>query len=310
MTKTPAKSKARDVESQVAKCYSTWGTTYFRDYYQSKNAYPPVHQDLVKRELKAHGAKTLLDAGCGPASMLRGLKFFGTKRYGFDLTPEMVDEAQRVLGRQGVPSNQVWLGSVLDPQSYRPTGAARSFRYDSAICFGVLPHIPPAADMEVFTNLRASLKRGGLAMVEARNELFSLFTANRYSHAFMKDRLIRADGLLKKAGPQKLKIQGALEAYENFFRMDLPPIRKGKQDEPGYDEVLSRLHNPLEAREQFAEAGFKNVRVLFYHYHCLPPMFEASVPDFFRKESLLMENPEDWRGYFMASAFVLAGTAA
>ncbi len=92
--------------------------------------------------------------------------------------------------------------------------------------------------------------------------------------------------------------------------MDLPAVRKGKKDEPGYDEVLSRFHNPLEAREQFAAAGFKNVRVLFYHYHCLPPLLEAYAPDLFRKESLLLEKPEDWRGYLMASAFVPAGTAS
>jgi len=296
-------------EQAITSCYSTWGTTYFRDYYRSKTAYPPVHQDLVKRELQKHGAKSLLDAGCGPASMLRGLRFLGPQRYGFDLTPEMVAEARRVLGRQEVPADQVWLGSVLDLKSYRPERSSRALRYDSAICFGVLPHIPADADMEVFSNLRASLKRGGLAMVEARNELFSLFTANRYSHEFVRDRLINADGLLKKAGRKKSKIQQALKMYEDFFRMDLPPVRKGKRDEPGYDEVLSRLHNPLVARDQFARCGFKDVRVLFYHYHCLPPMFEAMAPEFFREQSLLLEQPDDWRGHFMASAFVLAGIA-
>ena len=147
-------------------------------------------------------------------------------------------------------------------------------------------------------------------MVEARNELFSLFTANRYSHEFVSDRLIQSNELLKKAGRDRPKIQDSLKAYEKVFRMDLPPIRKGKADEPGYDEVLSRLHNPLVAREQFTKAGFKDVRVLFYHYHCLPPMFEAAAPELFRKESLRLEEPEDWRGYFMASAFILAGIAS
>ncbi len=37
----------------------------------------------------------------------------------------------------------------------------------------------------------------------------------------------------------------------------------------------------------------------------LPPLLEASVPDLFRELSLAMEaDPPDWRGYFMASAFV------
>jgi hypothetical protein len=51
----------------------------------------------------------------------------------------------------------------------------------------------------------------------------------------------------------------------------------------------------------------KDARLLFYHYHCLPPMLEAQVPELFRRESLRMEDPEDWRGHFMASAFLLVG---
>jgi hypothetical protein len=52
------------------------------------------------------------------------------------------------------------------------------------------------------------------------------------------------------------------------------------------------------------------VRLLFYHYHCLPPMFEQAVPELFRRRSVAMEDPADWRGYFMASAFVVAGIRA
>jgi hypothetical protein len=55
------------------------------------------------------------------------------------------------------------------------------------------------------------------------------------------------------------------------------------------------------------EAGFRNVEVLFYHYHCLPPMFERVMPEDFRKQSVAMEDPRDWRGYFMASAFIVTG---
>jgi hypothetical protein len=59
--------------------------------------------------------------------------------------------------------------------------------------------------------------------------------------------------------------------------------------------------------EKFAAAGFRDVRIFFYHYHCLPPLCESLAPELFRQHSLAMENTEDWRGYFMASAFVMAG---
>ena len=66
-----ARDERKRVEAEVQSCYSTWARTYFDDYYSGAGAYPPVHVDIVRGLLKASGAKSLLDAGCGPASMLR-----------------------------------------------------------------------------------------------------------------------------------------------------------------------------------------------------------------------------------------------
>jgi hypothetical protein len=141
--------------------------------------------------------------------------------------------------------------------------------------------------------------------------LFSLFTLNRYSHQFFLERLVPADMLKSQAGPESGALHAALRELEGMFRTDQPPVRKGKLDEPGYDEVVSRLHNPLVLARQFAQAGFVQIRTLFYHFHCLPPMIGSKVPDLFRAQSLAMEaDPEDWRGHFMASAFVVMATRA
>ena len=60
-------------------------------------------------------------------------------------------------------------------------------------------------------------------------------------------------------------------------------------------------------RNNLRSRGFRDVRPLFYHFHCLPPMVGAQVPHLFREHSLAMErDPEDWRGYFMASAFIIS----
>lgn len=303
------RSSASQVQRQVAHCYSTWGKTYFQDYYRSVSAYPPVHLDIVRNELRRHGACNVLDAGCGPASMLRGLKQLGARRFGFDLTPGMVEEAQKVLVRQGVPASHVWQGSVLQKSSYRRPGAKKIGGFEAVLCFGVLPHIPEQKDTGAFSLLRGSVARGGLALVEARNELFALFTCNRYSYQFLVDRLIRPRKWKRIRGSKGKYLQRSLSSLQKHFRMDLPPVRRGKAGEPGYDEVLSRTHNPLVAAQQFAQAGFKDVEILFYHYHSLPPMFERLAPDFFRRQSLKMENPRDWRGHFMASAFILKGIA-
>jgi SAM-dependent methyltransferase len=300
-------TSVRDVEAAVRACYSTWSGTYYDDYYGAGAGYPPVHRDLLKRLLCEAGARTLLDAGCGPASFLRDLADAGIERYGFDVTPEMVAEARRVLGLQGVPPEHIWEGSVLAPESFKPPAPESSPAFDAAVCVGVLPHIPASADPIVICNLRDAVRPGGLVVLEARNQLFALFTLNRYSHQFFLDELIRADELRAAAGEQEAALNAALDQMRARFRLDLPPVRKGKAGEPGYDEVLSRTHNPLVLQQQCRAAGLVDVRVLFYHYHCLPPMLGPHVPDLFRRASLAMEDPEDWRGYFMASAFLVSG---
>ena len=284
-------SESKKAEEQVRLCYSTWAQSYHADYYASAGAYPPVHTDIVRDVLKRSKVRTLLDAGCGPASMLRSLTDLGIELSGFDLTPEMVAEARRVMK---LPEERLWIGSVTDRSAY-----GRS-NYDAAICIGVLPHVPGSADKVVVENLFQAVKPGGTVMLEARNELFALFTQNRYSYELIAKRLVPAAAL----GSEGAR---ALEAMKQHFRMDLPPVRKGKSGEPGYDEVLSRTHNPFELRAQFEAAGFRDVETLFYHYHCLPPMFERDLPELFRRQSVAMEDPRDWRGHFMASAFIVCG---
>jgi len=298
-------SSNNDVEKKVAECYSTWGTSYFDDYYGEKAPYPPVHVGIVKGLLDAVKPKTLLDAGCGPASFMRYLFENELELYGFDLTEAMVAEAKVIMASLGVDSNRVWKGSVLNKVDYyQPNGPER---YDAALCFGVLPHIPSDQDSTVLGNIFDSLEIGGLAIVEARNSLFSLFTQNRYSYDFISKELIQVEKLLQRSGNNAPAVESALARLRSHFRMDLPPLRKGKEGKPGYDEVLSRTHNPFVLSAIMSEAGFRDVRTLFYHFHALPPMLAEGIEQFFKKASIEMENPEDWRGYFMASAFMTVG---
>ena len=311
-TSPPSGSDIGAVEAIIKQCYSTWGSSYYQDYYGPDAPYPPVHLDLVRRIVDEIAPKRLLDAGCGPASMLRHLVAAGRESYGFDLTPEMVGEARRVMAEQGVPGSHVWEGSVLEPADFVPPGEA-SAEFDCTVCCGVLPHIPVETDAACIENIRRSLQPGGYAVIEARNQLFSLFTLNRYSHQlFMQDLVPLAELRAAAAShDESAGLEHALGQVGGMFRTDLPPIRTGKESEPGYDEVLSRVHNPLVLREQFLRGGFDQVRLAFYHFHGLPPMVQALAPSAYREASLAMEsNPEDWRGLFMASAFFVVARRA
>ncbi|WP_008313724.1 class I SAM-dependent methyltransferase [Leptolyngbya sp. PCC 6406] len=298
-----------DLEQSIRHCYSTWGDRYYADYYQSKTAYPPVHTDIIRDLLRQSEAKTLLDAGCGPASMLRDLDLPNLERFGFDLTPEMTAEARRVLATQNVPDSHIWEGSVLEASSFQQPGMSPPPTFDAVICFGVLPHIPAPSDLTVLTHLTDAVSSGGWVACEARNQLFALFTLNRYSADLFKTQLIQVEALRQRMQnpSEELALDQALEELDQRFRMDLPPLRKGYEQEPGYDEVLSRTHNPFELAAVARQAGLVEVQCLFYHYHALPPILEPLLPQAFRRESIAMENPTDWRGHFMASAFIVVG---
>ena len=218
----------------------------------------------------------------------------------------MIAQAQEVMSALGVSPDRLWCGNVLDQQSFESPHEG-FIPYDCALCIGVLPHIPEGKERALIENMSAVVRPGGLILIEGRNQLFSLFTINRYSHDFFMERLIRPNELVPEAPEEKLALQDQLASLKTMFRTDLPPIRKGHKDKPGYDEIVSRMHNPILFAKQVEAAGFGDVRTLFYHFHCLPPMFGPGVPKLFRKSSLAMEQyPQDWRGYFMASAFIIA----
>ncbi|WP_085906807.1 class I SAM-dependent methyltransferase [Kiloniella majae] len=298
-----------NVEKAIQHCYSTWGERYYEDYYNSENTYPPVHTDIVRKILIDEEPRNLLDVGCGPASMLRDLLDMNINLYGFDLTPEMVAEGKNILEQNDINSSQIWQGSALDPTSYQ-NDATELTSYDAALCFGVLPHIPEEMDTPILENINRAIAPNGLIMIEARNELFSLFTMNRPTSEFISNKLINVSSLKEKNPDEIDKIDQATNMLNQGLRLDLPPVRKGYEDEPGYDEVLSRTHNPFELKAKAEAIGITDVEILFYHYHALPPLAAHLIPDTFRRESIAMENPRDWRGYFMASAFILTGRAS
>jgi len=299
-------ARAVDVEKTIKDCYSTWGKVYYDEYYGDGAPYPPVHLNLITSILNDAGSKRVLDAGCGPASMLRHFAQNDREIYGFDLTPEMVLEAKNVMGELGIPESHVWEASVLNPSGFFCDGKNDTL-YDAVVSCGVFPHLREEDEIEVIGNIYNSLMPGGVAIVEARNILFSLFTLNRHSYEFFTESLIPIDELRRLAtNEEDENLTNALTQLKSQLRTDLPPIRQGKSGEPGYDEVLSRLHNPLELERVFKEAGFKEVETMFYHFHSLPPQFSKSIQNLFLQSSISMENdPRDWRGYFMASAFCI-----
>ena len=87
--------KENSDRSDVRSCYTNWSRTYFETYLGATALYPPVHVSLIDGLLREINAENILDAGCGPASMIRLLHNSERSFFGFDLTPAMIEEARK-----------------------------------------------------------------------------------------------------------------------------------------------------------------------------------------------------------------------
>jgi len=72
---------------------------------------------------------------------------------------------------------------------------------------------------------------------------------------------------------------------------------------------LAKFSNPLSIKENlFEPSGFSVDNIHFYHYHALPPIFEEKYPEQFKELSLKLEKPNSWKGYLMASTYMVEAT--
>jgi len=294
-----------DVKRAVQSHYTPLVQDYTDEYSPSYQGYPAnlKRLDIVLNRVQAMKAMTLLDCGCGEGTPMRRIYDLGTEVWGFDFVREMVSQADTHLKEAGL-TGRVWQGDATEAACFRPTGMNTPDVYDVCIALGVFPHIED--ELITLRNMAAVTRPGGRVPVEFRNELFALFTLNRYSYELFRDKLMP----IGKAAAKSPRFRPQVDEFEQklgaFFNLELPPIRTGSANAPGYDQILSKFHNPHEVGGIFEQAGLKVADIHFYHFHALPPMFERDYPDLFRTLSLEMEkDPSDWRGYFMASAFVV-----
>jgi SAM-dependent methyltransferase len=290
--------------NSVQKHYQAVAGDYSEQYKPTYQGYPAnlKRLEFLVARLRELNAETLLDCGCGEGTPLARLSELGLDVWGFDAVPEMAEAAKAKLDAKG-PLNRVWQGDISQRSSFKPAGINMPPVFDVSMAMGVFPHIGDEA--EALSNMAAVTRPNGRVLVEFRNELFSLFTLNRYSFEFFRDKLINIDQIRTEHPEYGAQLDDVQEELKKFFRLDLPPVRQGTAGAPGYDEILSKFHNPFDLAPVFDKAGLHIVKFHFYHFHALPPLLEKGHADLFRTLSLEMEQSSDWRGYFMASAFVV-----
>ncbi len=267
--------------------------TYGEQYQASgrRHRYPAnqFRLRIVLDLLESLQPRRILDVGCGTGEPLIEIRKRGFHIEGFDYAEEMVEKARRNLESAGLPRNLVHHNNMEDIRGIAP-GA-----YDCIIALGSVYY---ARDLDkTINNIVDLLPPGSSFIFSLRNDLFSLFSLNEYTVNFMWRHLIPAEALSKEA---KL----AVEKFLNDRCAEANVERKFQTVDDL--NIHSVYHNPLTVENELLNPhGLTLEGRYYYHFHALPPIFEHTMPEEFRRVSMEMEDAGDWRGLFMSSAFIV-----
>ncbi len=280
---------------KVQKFYDEDVLNYVEMYKSDYDGYPAnaIRLEMITKRLLENNAKNVIDVGCGTGiTMLRLLKE-GMKCKGFDFSKEMRKYSQDLLEKEGYDRDLIKSGDIQEKE------LIFNEKFDSAIALGVFPNV--LDDTKCLLNMKQYLNKNGKVYIVFRNDLFSTFTLNKYSIEFFLEKVIN----FKSIPPQDS--EKVRQFYHDVLKEDKKIIREeGKIHD---SEILAKFANPLTIEEDlFKPCGFKVDNLLWYHFHGLPPIFEEKNPDLFKKMSLELEDPYSWKGYLMASAFVVEAT--
>ncbi|MGI9135951.1 MAG: class I SAM-dependent methyltransferase [Candidatus Nanopelagicales bacterium] len=287
----------------VASHYDGSASSYADQYNPEKvwtnEEYPANYfrLQLVQRLLAGAEAHSVYEFGCGDATPLVRIAAGGLRVAANDVSREMVRFARANLEGAGLSADQVTLLDVQDPAALDAEAEFRG-EFDSVIAMGVIPHV---TDDDAFvTGMSRFVRPGGQLLLQFRNSLFSMFTFNRLTKEFVLDELL---------SPVSAGIKSVVEAdLDSRLAVDKPP-RRTRPTGDGYDQILSRFHNPFELAEVVRSQGFSDLRFHWYNYHPAYPMIADQVdPKAYRQAQMDLEGDTSWRGMFLCSAGIIEAT--
>lgn len=287
----------------VASHYDGSAASYGDQYDPTKlwtNAEYPANYfrlELVRRILSEAGVTSAYEFGVGDASPLLAIASDGIAVSGNDVSPEMVRIARAKMKDNGLDPEAI---RHLDVQDSTAISAevSRVGRVDAVLALGVIPHV---SDDHAFVGaMNEFLKPGGQLILQFRNELFSMFTFNRLTKEFILEKLLHdVDPSLRDVVASDL---------DKRLAVDKPPLRTRPSGD-GYDEILSRFHNPFELANIVESFGYSNIRFHWYNYHPIYPMLSEQVDAReLREAQVALEGDKSWRGMFMCSAGLIQAT--
>ncbi|MFM8154856.1 MAG: class I SAM-dependent methyltransferase [Actinomycetes bacterium] len=272
---------------------STYGDQYDETQLWTNPEYPAnlFRLQLVQRLLAKAGSSSVYELGVGDASPLCAIGAAGIRVAGNDLSPEMVRVARANMEARGLDPEAI---THVDAQDSGAMAAERERvgEFDAVMALGVIPHV--SDDSAFVSAMDSFLRPGGKLLLQFRNSMFSMFTFNRLTKEFILDELL-------VDVPDAIRDVVATD-LDARLAVDKPPLRTRPTGD-GYDEILSRFHNPFELAELVKAHGYSDLEFHWYNYHPAYPMLAGQIdPMEYRKAQVALEHEGTWRGMFLCSA--------
>jgi len=272
---------------------STYSDQYNEDKIWTNEEYPAnfFRLKLVRRILADAGVTSLYEHGVGDATPLATIAGDGIRVAGNDVSPEMVKFARANMTDHGLDPEAI---NLLNVQSHDTIDVERkrAGSFDAVMALGVIPHVED--DRWFVDSMDKFLDPGGRLLLQFRNSMFSMFTFNRLTKEFVMDELL-------PEVPQSIREIVSAD-LDQRLAVDKPPKRTRPTGD-GYDEILSKFHNPFELSEIVKSFGYKDLQFHWYNYHPAYPMLAGSIdPKVYRQVQMDLEGDTSWRGMFLCSA--------
>ena len=222
--------------------------------------------------------KNILDAGCGDARPLLELLTHGFDVRGFDASDAMLNAGRNILSDAGHDASRIEKGDIYNIN-------AGDHSYDAVVCMGVVEHLPDHP--KIFSEFRRVLRARGRLFVSLQNDLFSLFSMNKHSVAYLSMLLAHIHV------PLDIR-EKVIADISRWYQLDSITMLKKKVEDANIDKSGVELasYNPLNINQELKALGFEVEELRFFHYHPLPPRFEVEYPAVFQGIAERLETVE------------------